>query len=82
MRICDCTSFVSVSTASSACDIRVGHGSGLGLADVVLVEQRAEPVDRRVDAFEGTAERAVVESGEDRGEVPARGVSVVVMARR
>ena len=34
---------------------------------------RAEPVDRREDAFEGTAERAVVESGEDRGEIPARG---------
>ena len=73
MRIWDCRSFVSASTASSARTSRVGDGSRFGRADVELVELRDEPIDGREDAFEGAAEGPVVESGEDRREIPARG---------
>ncbi len=53
-------------------DVGVGHRARFDLADVVLVEQRDEPVDLRVDALERGRERAVVEAAEDRAQVPAR----------
>ena len=41
--------------------------------DVELVELGDETIDGREDAFERAAEGAVVESGEDRREIPTRG---------
>ena len=52
-------------------DVGVGDRARCGVADVELVVERDQAVDARVDAFERAGERAVVESGEDRGEIPA-----------
>ena len=61
-------------------DVGVGHGTRFDLADVVFVEQRDEPVDRRVDAFDVLPRSAVVESRRRCGVRSQRGaVSVVAI---
>ena len=54
-------------------DIRVGDRPLVDdLPDVVLVEERDQPVDRCVDTFDRTRERTVVDAREDRAEIPTR----------